>query len=188
MPRHHGQTEESALKSKRGSSPRTAIYPGTFDPITYGHLDIIERAVGIFDRVIVSLGRNPEKNPLFSLDERLEMIRESVAHIKGVEVDTFTGLAVRHAQEAGAEALIRGLRAVTDFEYEFQMALVNRRLAPEIITVFLMPNEKYTYLNSTIVREVASLGGDVGRFVPPVVEKRLRGLYSETQAKEGGQR
>jgi pantetheine-phosphate adenylyltransferase len=170
------------LNSNREASHRTAIYPGTFDPITYGHLDIIERAVEIFDRVIVSLGRNPEKNPLFTLDERLEMIRESVAHIKGVEVDTFAGLVVRHAEELGAEALIRGLRAVTDFEYEFQMALVNRRLAPEIITVFLMPNEKYTYLNSTIVREVASLGGDVRRFVPPPVERRLRELYGQLQA------
>ena len=158
-------------------SKRTAIYPGTFDPITYGHVDIIERAVEIFDRVIVSLGRNPEKNPLFSVEERLEMIREVVESIAGVEVDTFEGLAVRHAQKMGAEALIRGLRAVTDFEYEFQMALVNRRLAPDIITVFLMPNEKYTYLNSTIVREVASLGGEVGRFVPPPVEKRLAKIF-----------
>ena len=157
--------------------PKTAIYPGTFDPITYGHVDIIERAVEIFDRVIVSLGRNPEKNPLFSVEERLEMIREVVENIAGVDVDTFEGLAVRHAQELGAEALIRGLRAVTDFEYEFQMALVNRRLAPDIITVFLMPNEKYTYLNSTIVREVASLGGEVGRFVPPPVEKRLAKIF-----------
>jgi pantetheine-phosphate adenylyltransferase len=172
------------LNTMREPSHRTAIYPGTFDPITYGHLDIIERAVEIFDRVIVSLGRNPEKNPLFTLDERLEMIRESVAHIKGVEVDTFTGLVVRHAEELGAEALIRGLRAVTDFEYEFQMALVNRRLAPEVITVFLMPNEKYTYLNSTIVREVASLGGDVQRFVPPPVERRLREIYHRTQTRE----
>ncbi len=153
---------------------RTAIYPGTFDPITYGHMDIIERAVEIFDQVIVSLGRNPEKDPLFTLDERLAMITEAVSDLPGVQVDTFTGLVVRHAQEIGADALIRGLRAVSDFEYEFQMALVNRRLAPEIITVFLMPNEKFTYLNSKIVREVASLGGDVGRFVPPPVEERLR--------------
>ena len=158
-------------------SKRTAIYPGTFDPITYGHVDIIERALEIFVRVIVSLCRNPEKNPLFSVEERLEMIREVVENIAGVDVDTFEGLAVRHAQELGAEALIRGLRAVTDFEYEFQMALVNRRLAPDIITVFLMPNEKYTYLNSTIVREVASLGGEVGRFVPPPVEKRLAKIF-----------
>ena len=161
------------VESER-STLRTAIYPGTFDPITYGHLDIIERAVEIFDRVIVSLGRNPEKNPLFSLEERIEMIGEVLEKIEGVELDTFEGLVVRHAQKIGAEALIRGLRAVSDFEYEFQMALVNRRLAPDIITVFLMPNEKYTYLDSTIVREVASLGGDVGRFVPPPVEKRLK--------------
>jgi len=164
---------------------RTAIYPGTFDPITYGHLDIIERAVEIFDRVIVSLGRNPEKGPLFSLEERMEMVRESAVNISGVEVDTFTGLVVRHAQEIGAEALIRGLRAVSDFEYEFQMALVNRRLAPDIITVFLMPNERYTYLNSTIVREVASFGGDVGRFVPPCVEERLKKMFQKIRS-DGG--
>jgi pantetheine-phosphate adenylyltransferase len=172
--------EENPVTSERGTStPRTALYPGTFDPITYGHLDIIERAVEIFDRVIVSLGRNPEKDPLFSVEERLEMIRAVVANIAGVEVDTFTGLVVRHAQRVGAEALIRGLRAVSDFEYEFQMALVNRRLAPDIITVFLMPNEKFTYLNSKIVREVASLGGDVGRFVPPPVEERLRRVFGK---------
>jgi len=164
---------------------RTAIYPGTFDPITYGHLDIIERAVEIFDRVIVSLGRNPEKGPLFSLEERMEMVRESAVNIAGVEVDTFTGLVVRHAQEIGAEALIRGLRAVSDFEYEFQMALVNRRLAPDIITVFLMPNERYTYLNSTIVREVASFGGDVGRFVPPGVEERLKRMFQKIRSDAG---
>jgi pantetheine-phosphate adenylyltransferase len=178
MPNYLGEKKETPLSANSGTCPKkTAIYPGTFDPITYGHVDIIERAVEIFDRVIVSLGRNPEKNPLFSVEERLEMIREVVENIDGVEVDTFEGLAVRHAQEMGAEALIRGLRAVTDFEYEFQMALVNRRLAPDIITVFLMPNEKYTYLNSTIVREVASLGGEVGRFVPPPVEKRLAKIF-----------
>ena len=158
---------------------RIAIYPGTFDPITYGHMDIIQRAVEIFDQVIVSLGRNPEKDPLFTVDERLAMITEAVSDLPGVKVDTFTGLVVRHAQEIGADALIRGLRAVSDFEYEFQMALVNRRLAPDIVTVFLMPSEKYTYLNSTIVREVASLGGDVARFVPPPVEERLRKIYGE---------
>lgn len=166
---------------KESTSPRVAIYPGTFDPITYGHLDIIERAVEVFDQVIVSLGRNPEKDPLFSLDERLEMIDEAASHLTGVKVDTFSGLVVRYAQAIGADALIRGLRAVSDFEYEFQMALINRRLAPDIVTVFLMPNERYTYLNSTIVREVASLGGDVGRFVPPPVEKRLLKIYRKRE-------
>lgn len=165
--------ENDTLKGK------VAIYPGTFDPITYGHLDIIQRAAEIFDRVIVSLGRNPEKNPLFSLDERMEMIGEVVKDLPGVQVDTFSGLVVRYAQDMGADALIRGLRAVSDFEYEFQMALVNRRLAPDVITVFLMPSEKYTYLDSTIVREVASLGGDVTQFVPPPVEERLRKVFEK---------
>jgi pantetheine-phosphate adenylyltransferase len=174
------------VKSKTQSTlVRAAIYPGTFDPITYGHLDIIERAVEIFDRVIVSVGQNPEKHPLFSLEERMAMVRESVANIASVEVDAFSGLVVRHAQEIGAESLIRGLRAVSDFEYEFQMALVNRRLAPDIITVFLMPNERFTYLNSTIVREVASFGGDVGRFVPSGVEERLKKVFQRIRSDAG---
>jgi pantetheine-phosphate adenylyltransferase len=150
---------------------RIAIYPGTFDPITNGHLDIIERAIKMFDKVIVTIARNSAKNPLFSDKERLEMIRETVKGYKQVEVDSFEGLLVQYAAKQKATAILRGLRAISDFEYEFQMALTNRKLDDSVETVFLMPGERYTYLNSTIVREIARLGGDVNDFVPPVVQK-----------------
>jgi pantetheine-phosphate adenylyltransferase len=152
---------------------KTAIYPGTFDPITNGHLDVLERAIEIFDRVIITVSRNTSKNPLFSDDERVEIIREVVKDYRNVEVDSFHGLVVEYARSKGAIALVRGLRAVSDFEYEFQMALMNRKIAESITTVFLMPHEKYTYLNSTIVREIASLHGDISQFVPQHVRKRL---------------
>ena len=158
---------------RTSSTPRVAVYPGTFDPITNGHVDIIRRAAPLFDRVIVTLAVNSEKTPLFSVRERLEMIRRSVKGIEGVEVDQFSGLVVEYAIRVGASVIIRGLRAVSDFEYEFQMALTNRKLAPRIDTVFLVPHEQYTYLNSTIVREVARLGGDISEFVPPGVRKKL---------------
>jgi len=148
---------------------RVAIYPGTFDPITNGHLDIIERAAKIFDRVIVAVTTNPGKKPLFEVAERVQMIRQITASFPGVEIDSFTGLLVDYVTRKGATAIVRGLRAISDFEFEFQMALVNRKIAENIETVFLMPNEKYTYLNSTIVKEVAAFGGDVSRFVPPEV-------------------
>ena len=150
---------------------RIAIYPGTFDPITNGHLDIIERAMKMFDSVIVTIARNSAKNPLFSDKERLELIREAVKGYKNVSVDSFEGLLVDYARERKATAVLRGLRAISDFEYEFQMALTNRKLNDSVETVFLMPSERYTYLNSTIVREIARLGGDVNDFVPPVVQK-----------------
>ncbi len=153
---------------------RKAIYPGTFDPITNGHIDIVERATLLFDRVIVAVTTNPAKTPLFTVEERLEMIREAVGDISGVEVDSFEGLLVDYARRIGAVAVIRGLRAVSDFEMEFQMALFNRKLNPDVVTVFLMPNERYTYLNSTIVKEVAKFGGDVGCFVPEAVERKLK--------------
>ncbi len=153
---------------------KTAIYPGTFDPITHGHIDVIRRARMIFDRIIVTLAKNPEKIPLFSLEERRELIQLSVEDISGVEVVDFDGLSVRFAEMAGAVAIIRGLRAVSDFEYEFQMALTNRKLSANIITVFLMPHERFTYLNSNIVREVARLRGDVSPFVPACVEEALK--------------
>jgi pantetheine-phosphate adenylyltransferase len=153
---------------------RTAIYPGTFDPITYGHIDVIERAVGIFDRVIVAVARNSAKNPLFTEKERSEILRKVLKGYRSVEVDSFSGLLVEYARKKKATAVVRGLRAVSDFEYEFQMALMNRKLSNAISTVFLMPHERYTYLNSTIVRELALLGGDVSEFVPPVVEEYLR--------------
>lgn len=150
-----------------------AIYPGTFDPITNGHLDIIERATRLFDRVTVAVTTNPGKKPLFDVKEREEMIREVTACFPIVEVESFSGLLVEYATRKGATAVVRGLRAVSDFEFEFQMALVNRKIAANIVTVFLMPNEKYTYLNSTIVKEVAAFGGDVSMFVPPAVRTRL---------------
>jgi pantetheine-phosphate adenylyltransferase len=148
---------------------RTAFYPGTFDPITNGHLDLIERALRLFDRVIVAVGTGRDKEPMFTVDERLALIRDAVRDVEGVELVSFDGLLVDAVRQAGAVAVIRGLREVSDFEYEFQMALMNRRLASEIETVFLMPNERYTYLNSTIVKEVARLGGDLSGLVPPGV-------------------
>ncbi len=157
---------------------RKAIYPGTFDPITYGHLDIIQRAVRLFDHVIVAVADNPRKNTLFSTEERMEMV-EAVCDMENVTVDHFKGLLVEYAESQNACALIRGLRAVSDFEYEFQMALVNRQLSEELSTVFLMPHERYTHLNSTIVREVASLGGDVSPYVPPAVDRRLIDFFSQ---------
>ena len=152
---------------------RTAFYPGTFDPVTNGHLDLIGRALKLFDRVIVAVGTGRDKAPMFTVDERLALIREAVHGLGGVEVVSFDGLLVDAVREAEAVAIIRGLREISDFEYEFQMALMNRRLAPEIEAVFLMPNERYTYLNSTIVKEVARLGGDLTGLVPDSVLEEL---------------
>ena len=134
---------------------KSVIYPGTFDPITNGHVDIIQRAASLFDKVIVAIAENIEKEPTFSVPQRQEMIQAVAGDLPDIEVDSFTGLLVDYAKKRGAHGIIRGLRAVSDFEYEFQMALMNRRLAQEVVTVFLMPNEKYTYLNSSIVKEVA---------------------------------
>lgn len=153
---------------------RSAIYPGTFDPITYGHIDVVERAVTIFDKVIVLVARNTTKKPLFTDDERIAMIREVFRKNRRVEVDGFDGLLVNYARRKGSSVIIRGLRAVSDFEYEFQMALTNRKLDRNIDTLFLVPGEQYTYLNSTIVREVALLGGDVSDFVPPNIQQHLK--------------
>ena len=148
---------------------RITIYPGTFDPLTLGHLDIIERASKLFDRTVITIATNPHKQPLFSLEERILFVKDATQHITNISVSHFDGLLVDFARTEGAVAIIRGLRAVSDFEYELQMALMNRRLNREVTTVFLMPNEKYTYLNSSIVREIARLGGDVSDFVPPIV-------------------
>ncbi len=153
---------------------RRVIYPGTFDPITNGHLDIIERATTLFDLVIIGVTTNPTKNPLFTVEERVAMICQVTQNFKNVQVDSFGGLLVDYANRLGACAIIRGLRAISDFEYEFQMALVNRKISDGIVTVFLMPNEKYTYLNSTIVKELATFGGDISRFVPPLVEAQVK--------------
>ncbi len=158
---------------------KTALYPGTFDPITNGHLDILERALDLFDKVIVTVANNSSKSPLFSGDERVALIQEIIEDRKyaNASVVRFDGLLVNFARNNQAIALIRGLRAISDFEYEFQMALMNRNQAPEIATVFLMPHERYTYLNSSIVRELARLDGDYREFVPPSVYKRMKSLY-----------
>lgn len=152
---------------------RIAVYPGTFDPITNGHIDVIDRASQIFDKVYVAVLTNPSKKPLFSVEERIKLIKESLSGHSNIEVDYFRGLLVDYAKSVNARAIVRGLRAVSDFEYEFQMALVNRKISPELITVFLMPNEKYTYLNSTIVKEVASFQGNIKDFVPENIYKAL---------------
>jgi pantetheine-phosphate adenylyltransferase len=166
-------TTGGAPDGAEGGEVRIAFYPGTFDPITTGHLDLIERALGLFDRVIVAVGTGRDKSPMFTLDERLAFVKDAVKRLDGVEVRSFDGLLVDVVREVGAHAIVRGLRAVSDFEYEFQMALMNRRLASSIETVFLMPSESYTYLNSTVVKEVARLGGDVTGLVPDKVARAL---------------
>jgi pantetheine-phosphate adenylyltransferase len=153
---------------------RVALYPGSFDPITLGHIDILERATAIFDRVVVSVLRNPAKQPLFSVDERLDLIRAATASLdREVTVDSFNGLTVEHARQVGAIAIVRGLRAVSDFETEFQMALMNRRLEPDVHTVFLMTSAPYVYMSSNLVKEVCRLGGDISGFVPPAIAEAL---------------
>ncbi len=157
---------------------KIAIYPGSFDPITNGHLDIIERAVHLFDKVIVTVVRNAEKgSPLFSHEERMSFIAESISNLDKIEVDSFDGLMVDHAVKHGAVAAIRGLRALSDFEFEFKMALMNRNLNEDISTLFLMPHAKYTHVSSSMVREAASLGGNVSDYVPAHVDKALKEKY-----------
>ncbi|MCX7875048.1 MAG: pantetheine-phosphate adenylyltransferase [Melioribacteraceae bacterium] len=153
---------------------KKVIYPGTFDPVTNGHIDIVRRAVELFDEVVVTVAKNPTKTELFTVEERIEMLKESLKEFPTVTVDSFGGLVVDHARQVGAIGIIRGLRAVSDFEYEFQMALMNRKLAGEISTILLMPHARYTYLNSTIIRNLAAFGGDVSGFVPEIVEKKLK--------------
>ena len=152
---------------------QAAIYPGTFDPLTLGHLDVIERAARIFDRLIVAVGVNASKQPLFSIEERLDMVQEIVKGMPNVEVDSFDGLLVEYCHKKKVYALIRGLRAFSDFEYEFQMALTNRKLAPDVETIFLMPKETHSYLSSSMVREIAEMHGNIEEFVPPVVQAAL---------------
>ena len=159
---------------------RLGLYAGTFDPVTNGHMDILSRSLSIFENVIVAIAEATPKDTLFSLNERVALAEEAARHLNGVEVRPFSGLLVDFARETGAVAIIRGLRAVSDFEYEFQMALMNRRLNKEIETVFLMPSEEYTYLDSSIVREIASTGGDVSAFVPDVVARALRKRYGKS--------
>jgi pantetheine-phosphate adenylyltransferase len=157
---------------------RRAIYPGSFDPVTNGHLDVIERARKLFDEVVVAVADNDEKQPLFSLKERLDLLRKTAGTIENVRVAQFKGLLVDFAKAEHAGAVIRGLRAVSDFEFEFQMALMNRKLDASVETIFLMPKEEYTYLSSRIVKEIARLGGDVSSFVPACVAKALGRKYS----------
>ncbi|MGC8763453.1 MAG: pantetheine-phosphate adenylyltransferase [Acidobacteriota bacterium] len=151
-----------------------AVYPGSFDPVTNGHVDLVLRGTGIFQKVIVAVLRNTQKQSLFSVEERVSLLKESLGGIERVEVDAFDGLLVEYARSKGARHILRGIRAVSDFEYEFQMALMNRRLAPDVETVFLLPREEYTYLSSRLVREVALLGGPLEGLVPPPVLAMLR--------------
>ena len=152
---------------------RTAIYPGSFDPLTNGHLDVIERAAKLFDRVVVAIAANESKNPLFSLAERRELVSRAVRHLKNVEADTFASLLVDYVEQCAGQAIVRGLRAVSDFEFEFQLALMNRKLNERVETIFMMPKDTYTFLSSRIVKEIARLGGKVSDFVPPHVEEAL---------------
>ena len=154
--------------------PVTVVYPGSFDPVTNGHLDIIERSASIFDKVIVGLLVNLEKTPLFTLDERVEMLKAVTKKWKNVEIDTFEGLLVDYAMRRGAKLIVRGIRAVSDYEYEFQMAMMNRRLEPRLETVFMMPAESYSYLSSKLVKEIYKLGGSIKGLVPEIVEAKLK--------------
>src|SRR5215475_13099722 len=152
---------------------RTAIYPGSFDPITNGHLDVLQRATKLFDRVIVAVAKSEGKQPLFTLEERVEMVEGAIGHLSGVEVDSFDGLLVKYVEERSAQAVVRGLRAVSDFEFEFQLALMNRKLNERVETIFMMPKDTYTFLSSRLVKEIARLGGDVSSFVPAHVRRAL---------------
>ena len=152
---------------------RIAVYPGTFDPVTYGHLDLVERGRKHVDRLVIAILRNEDKQPMFSVEERMQFLRDAVGGWDNVVVDAFEGLLVDYAKRTGATLILRGLRAVSDFEYELQMAMMNRRLAPDLETAFLMPNEAWSYVSSRLVREVARLGGDVSGLVPPSVAKAL---------------
>jgi pantetheine-phosphate adenylyltransferase len=152
---------------------RTAIYPGSFDPLTNGHLDVVQRAAKLFDRVIVAVAKNDSKRPLFTLAKRLELVRTAVSHLPHVEADSFDNLLIEYVEQQKAQAVVRGLRAVSDFEFEFQLALMNRKLNEHIETIFMMPKDTYTFLSSRIVKEIAALGGDVSPFVPPHVKAAL---------------
>jgi pantetheine-phosphate adenylyltransferase len=152
---------------------RTVVYPGSFDPVTNGHLDLVQRAAKLFDRVIVAIAVNEDKTPLFTLKERQDLVRRSVKHLHNVEIDSLTGLLVDYVDRKSGDAVIRGLRAVSDFEFEFQLALMNRKLNERVETIFMMPKDTYTFLSSKIVKEIARLGGDVSAFVPRHVQTAL---------------
>ena len=161
---------------------RHCIYPGTFDPVTYGHLDVLSRAARLFDRVTMAVADNPGKGPLFSVEQRLELLRAATTDLPNVSVTSFNGLLVDFAEQQEAGAIIRGLRALSDFEFEFNMALMNRHQKPTIETIFVMPNETYSYTSSHLVKQVAKYGGDVDHFVPPNVAAALREKFGSTSA------
>lgn len=163
------------------SMPQIAIYPGSFDPLTNGHLDVVQRAARLFDRVIVAVAHQTEKHPLFTIKERVAQVRESVEALPNVEVDDFRTLLVDYARERRSNVIVRGLRAVSDFEFEFQMALMNRTLAPDVETIFLMPKDSYSYLSSRITKQIAALGGNISSFVPPHVERALRAKFPQNE-------
>ena len=159
---------------------QNAIYPGSFDPITYGHLDLIKRATKIFDKVTVAVAKTSPKIPLFDIDERVAMIKAVTMNFKGITVESFDGLVVDYARQKNTRVIIRGLRMLSDFELEFQMALTNRRLAEDVETIFLMPSEGYSFLSSTLLKQAASLGADVSSFVPPLIAKKLKERLKKT--------
>lgn len=163
-----------------------AVYPGTFDPFTNGHIDLVQRALRLFPRLIVAVTRNPQKLPLFTLEERLAIIGEAIRDVPGVQVDTFEALTVDYVRRKGARVIIRGVRAVSDFETEFAMALMNRKLSEDVETVFLMPNLSYTFLSSRLVKEVALLGGNVDDLVPPLASRLLKERASQTHSSGRG--
>lgn len=165
---------------------KRAVYPGTFDPVTNGHLDIIERGLVIFEELIVAVAENPHKHPIFTPAERVELISKALGKRKGLIVESFGGLLISYVKGRGANVIVRGVRAISDFEYEFQMALMNRKMDSEIETVFMMPNEAYSYLSSKLVKEVVALGGKATGLVPPLVEKKLRERLSLLEVKRRG--
>ena len=153
---------------------RWAIYPGSFDPVTFGHIDLIKRARSLFDKIFIVVSKNPEKSPFFDVEERVSMMKKAVGKVKGITVESFEGLTVEYARKKGARSIIRGLRATSDFDYEFQMALTNREICKEVDTIFLMPSETHFYLSSKLIKEIAERGGSVSTFVPRFVADRMR--------------
>ncbi len=158
---------------------RIAVYPGTFDPITYGHIDVIKRALLLCDKLIIAVAKRREKAPLFSLKERVELAKNSLKELPNIEVEGFDGLLISFVRKKKANIIIRGLRAISDFDYEFQMALTNRKIAPDVETVFFLPAEEYSYVSSSLVKEIAALGGDTSKFVPPPVVKALKKKFKK---------
>ncbi len=157
---------------------KTVVYPGSFDPVTKGHIDVIERALKIIDEIVIAVGDNPEKKPLFSTEERIDMIKESTKHLENIEVEKLSGLLLDYVKEKNCKIILRGLRAISDFEFEFQRALLNREIEKDIETIFIMTKESYVYLNSSVVKEIAMFKGNVKPFVPEIVEKKLREKFS----------